>query len=74
MEIKKNIMLYRGKSRRFPTKGWLHSCYLCETPTSNYFSEEYIDYIIEIYICNHCCNNKNLDYLYKKMNTFKRNN
>lgn len=72
----KNILLYIGKSRRFPKIGWIHPCYFCETPTSNYFSSEYIDYIVEIYICNYCCDNtRKLDYIYDKIisnNTFKR--
>jgi hypothetical protein len=70
----KNIILYIGKSRMFPKKGWIHSCYFCESPTSHNFSIEYQDCIIEIYICHYCLKDKNKIDIYKKiMSNINRN-
>ena len=66
MDRKKKIILYIGKRRKFPQNGWIHPCYLCEAPTSEYCCKEYRKYNIEIYICNRCYKDDHLmDFIYR---------
>jgi hypothetical protein len=47
---RKNILMYIGNSYRFPTRGWIHPCYLCEAPQGNY--EMFCG--VEVYVCKKC--------------------
>lgn len=61
---KNKIKIYTGTSREFPLEGWIHPCYYCETPTSNYVYVEkkiynmvkkyYKKYKFMVYFCKQC--------------------
>lgn len=50
---KKNIRMYVGSSRKFPIEGWIHACYFCEIPCSNYVQV----CNAHVYTCRKCVRN-----------------
>ena len=61
-KINDNILIFNHISNKFPLKGWIHYCYLCELKTSR--KQKYSNYNnINVIVCKDCKNSfKNKKY------------